>query len=64
MPMVRDAKTIFLKSHLGTGKTEAVMRLIAEKNYQKVLNLSFRKTFSQSLAARFAPLGHILLYNE
>ena len=40
------------------------MRLIAEKNYQKVLYLSFRKTFSQSLAARFAPLGNILLYNE
>ena len=28
LPMVSDAKTIFLRSHLGTGKTEAVMRLI------------------------------------
>lgn len=51
--MVRDSKTVFLKSHLGTGKTEAIMRLIQEKNYQKVLYLSFRKTFTQSLAVRF-----------
>jgi hypothetical protein len=40
------------------------MRLIQEKNYQKVLYLSFRKTFSQSLAVRFAPLGNVLVYND
>ena len=62
--MVRDAKTIFLRSQLGTGKTEAIFRLIQEKNYQKVLYLSFRKTFSQALAARFAPIGNILVYSD
>jgi hypothetical protein len=61
---VKDQKLIVLKAHLGTGKTEAVMRLIQEKNYQKVLYLSFRKTFSQSLAARFSPLGNVLLYSD
>ena len=64
LPMVRDSKTIFLRSQLGTGKTEAVMRLIQEKGYQKVLYLSFRKTFSQALATRFAPIGNVLLYSD
>lgn len=60
--MVRDQKTIFLKSALGTGKTEAVHRLIKDKGYQKILYISFRKTFTQSLAARFADLGNVLQY--
>ena len=64
LPMARDAKTIFLRSHLGTGKTEAVMNLIVEKNYRKVLYLSFRKSFTQSLAARFASIGDILIYSD
>jgi hypothetical protein len=60
LPMTKDQRLVFLKSHLGTGKTEAVHRLIREKKYQKVLYVSFRKTFTQSLAARFADLGDIL----
>lgn len=33
LPMVRDQRLIFLKSALGTGKTEAVHRLINDKKY-------------------------------
>ncbi len=62
--MVRDVRTIFIRSHLGTGKTEAVMRLILEKNYRRVLYISFRKTFSHALAARFNSIGDILLYSD
>jgi len=60
LPMVRDQRLVFLKSALGTGKTEAVHRLIKEKGYQKILYISFRKTFTQSLAARFADIGNVL----
>jgi hypothetical protein len=55
--MVKDQRCIYLKSHLGTGKTEAVKHLIVEKSYQKVLYLSFRKTFTQALATRFSDIG-------
>jgi len=64
LPMVQDQRTIFLKSHLGTGKTEAVKKMIVDKSYQKVLYLSFRKTFTQALATRFADLGAVLQYSE
>lgn len=63
-PIARDAKTVFLRSQLGTGKTEAVLRLIKEKRYRRVLYLSFRKTFSQALAARFASVGDVMLYSD
>lgn len=38
--------------------------MIKSDNYQRVLYISFRKTFTQSLANRFSDLGNILQYNE
>lgn len=56
---------MYLKSHLGTGKTEAIHKLLRENpSLRKVLYISFRKTFTQTLASRFSDLGSVLMYSD
>lgn len=49
--------TLILKSHLGTGKTVAITKLIRENNYKRILIISPRKsyTFSQHGAFQADP---------
>ena len=46
-------KLVLLIARLGGGKTQAIKRLIREKNYKRVLFISPRITFSQFVAKEF-----------
>lgn len=60
---IMGAKLICIRSALGTGKTEQVLRLIRERGYKRILYLSFRKSFSANVGERFKDIG-VLQYSD
>lgn len=47
---VRNAKITFIRSAMGTGKTKCLARQF--EDYDKVLVISFRKTFATDFSAK------------
>ena len=54
---LREASTLLIESHLGTGKTVAIREILQDPQYRRILLVSPRRTYTYSQTGSLADLG-------